>query len=509
MTRTTHHGLACLLLCLALAALPGAAPGQHARGIALTEERLALVIGNADYRRDPLDNPVNDARLMAKSLRQAGFAVALHENLDRVGLFEALRAFGGRLNENTIAVIYYAGHGLQLSDHNYLVPVDAEIRSEDEIPIAGLDVGYILGRMANARSRVNIVILDACRNNPFRGKNGAKAQGLAQMDAPVGTLLAYATAPGKLAADSGSAGGVNSLYATHLARQLLVPGLPVERVFKKVREAVVQDTREEQVPWESSSLQGEFAFVPGAAAPPEAPGEGELAVEWALWQRVRASTRAEDFRDYVRQYPSGRFVEVAQLRLNMLTAPAAAPLAPVDNLPHVGDTWRYRVQDQFRIGDIFLTATIDGVSAQGVAETWTTTYDAKLRTTRVPLDPGFNPLPDWTLTPPEFAPYLLAAGGLRPGTAIPDQSVGQMPLRVLNEGEEDVLVGAGRFRATKLVLRGQTASRGAGRGKPMTTEHVIWYAPQVKRTVKYTVATRVGNDLRDSTTFELMQFTLH
>src|SRR5207245_1429550 len=154
--------------------------------------------------------------------RKSGFAVALHENLDRAGLIDAMRGFGKQLGENTIAVVYYAGHGLQLRDHNYLIPVDAEIRSEDEIPIAGLDIGFILGRMSAARSRVNIVILDACRSNPFSGRSGVKAQGLAQMDAPVGTLLAYATAPGKEAADSN--GGANSLYATYLSRHLLTPG---------------------------------------------------------------------------------------------------------------------------------------------------------------------------------------------------------------------------------------------------------------------------------------------
>src|SRR5204862_1703307 len=137
------------------------------------------------------------------------------------------------------AVLYYAGHGLQLRDRNYLIPVDAEIRSEDEIPIAGIDLGFILGRMSTARSRINIVILDACRNNPFSAsKSGNKAQGLAQMDAPVGTLLAYATAPGKLAADSGGGSGANSLYAVNLAKHLLTPGLPVEHVFKRVREGV-------------------------------------------------------------------------------------------------------------------------------------------------------------------------------------------------------------------------------------------------------------------------------
>src|SRR5204863_7334373 len=173
------------------AALTPYALAQKTRGTALTEERIALVIGNSAYRVDPLDNPVNDARLVAGSLRTAGFNVTLRENLDRGALLNALREFGNRLNENTIAVVYYAGHGLQLRDRNYLIPVDAEIRSEDEIPIAGVDLGFILGRMSQARSRINIVILDACRNNPFAGKPGsAVPQGLAQMDAPVGTLLA-------------------------------------------------------------------------------------------------------------------------------------------------------------------------------------------------------------------------------------------------------------------------------------------------------------------------------
>ncbi|TMH12801.1 MAG: caspase family protein [Betaproteobacteria bacterium] len=509
-----------VLVLLFAVSTPIASAAERMRGVAVTEERIALVIGNAAYRVDPLDNPVNDARLMAQSLRQSGFAVALHENLDRRALVDALRDFGNRLGENTIAVLYYAGHGLQLRDRNYLIPVDAEIRSEDEIPIAGVDLGFMLGRMSTARSRINIVILDACRNNPFSGKGGPRAQGLAQMDAPVGTLLAYATAPGKLAADGA---GANSLYASHLARQLLTPGLPVEHVFKRVREAVVRDTRQLQVPWESSSLQGEFAFVPGVTTARESAADVEAAGELAFWNSIQASTRADEYRAYLRQYPNGRFAALAQTRVAAFTpAPATPPTtaatattasARADTMPHVGDTWRYRVQDQFRIGDLFLTAKVDGVSAEGVAETWTTTSDAKLRTTLVSLEPGFHTLPGWTLTPPEFSPYLLAAGGLRPGQPIPDQAlrVEQVPvaLHARIEGEEDIVVAAGRFRAVKLVLRGQAQSRGAARSGSVSIEHVVWYSPQVRRTVKYTVATHVGTALRESTSFELVEFRLN
>ncbi len=281
---------------------------------------------------------------------------------------------------------------------------------------------------------------------------------------------------------------------------------------------MVRDTKQLQVPWESSSLQGEFAFVPGVAAAPESAAATEAAGELAFWNSIQASTRADEYRAYLRQYPNGRFAALAQTRLAAFSAPPAAP-PPVaattrsDTLPRVGDTWRYRVQDQFRLGDLFLTARVDGVTADGIAETWTTTSDAKLRTTLVPLTPGFIALPGWDSTPPEFSPYLLAAGRLRDGQPIPDQPrrVEQVlvPLHASIEGEEDVVVAAGRFRAVKLVLRGQAGSRGAGRSGAVASEHVIWYAPQVKRTVKYTVATHVGNVLREATTFELIEFKLN
>ncbi len=567
----------CIALVLALLAallLSGEASAQKTRGTALTEQRIALVIGNAAYRVDPLDNPVNDARLVAESLQRAGFKVTRQENLDRAALFNALRDFGNRLNENTVAVVYYAGHGLQLRDRNYLIPIEAELRSEDEIPISGVDLSFILGRMSSARSRINVVILDACRNNPFAGKTVAAPQGLAQMDAPVGTLLAFATAPGKLAADS--AGGANSAYATHLARHILTPGLPVELVFKRVREGVVRDTKGQQVPWESSSLQGEFAFVPGMASP-EAASE-DASGELAFWNSVQAGNRAEEYRAYLRQYPNGRFATLAQSRLAALQSAAVPPPRPATQtaaaqpgaaasassapqpqaappsqpapsappqtaaappqvaspqaaappvaqalpgtstarpelLPRAGDTWRYRVQDQFRIGDLFVTAKVDAVTAEGVAETWTTTSDGKVRTMLAPLEPGFNALPSWNLTPPEFAPYLQALGPLRLGQKMGEQErrfeQATVLLRPSVEGEEEVVVGAGKFRAMKLVLRGQGQSRGTAKAGTVSAEHTIWYAPEVKRPVKYSVSTRVGGALKEATTFELVEFAVH
>jgi uncharacterized caspase-like protein len=478
------------------------------------EQRLALVIGNAAYRVDPLDNPVNDARLVASSLKQAGFDVTLAENLDRRGLLGALRAFGERLNDNSVAVLYYAGHGLQLRDRNYLIPVDAEIRSEDEIALAGIDLSFILGRMSAARSRINIVILDACRNNPFAGKSIHTAQGLAQMDAPVGTLLAYATAPGKLAADGlGGVNDKNGLYAQQLARQVLMPGLPVEHVFKRVREAVVRASREAQVPWESSSLQGEFSFVPGLVADSNGAADRDAAAELAFWNSVQGTSRADDLRAYLRQYPRGRFTALAQSRLDA-AVPAAAPtvIAAHSQLPRVGDSWRYRVQDQFRLGDLFVTAKVEQVSEQGIAESRTTSADATPRSARVALAASFGATHDASPAPAEFAPYLQAAGLIGPAlrSAELSQQVEQatVPLRVSVEGIEDVQVAAGQFHAQKIVLRGQAQARGAARSGVVVTEHRLWYASEVKRVVKHEITTTVGGTLRQSTSVELVEYSV-
>jgi uncharacterized caspase-like protein len=513
-----------MLLFLALLVQPARAQTARVPAAAgeVTEERLAIVIGNAAYRLSPLDNPVNDARLIGGLLEKAGFKVFRYENLDRNGLFRALRDFGDRLNERTIAVFYYAGHALQLRDRNFLVPIEAEIRNEDEIEMASVDVGFMLARMSSAHSRINIVILDACRNNPFAGKT-RPARGLAQMDAPVGTLLAFATAPGKVSEDSPDKNSQNSLYTSHLAKHLLTPGLPVETLFKRVRVSVVNGTSGAQVPWENTALLGEFAFVPGVAQATKSNADDEAAGELAFWNSIQSSTRTDEYRAYLRQYPRGRFAALAQTRIAALGPLSTAVAVPnpsgpapssalADPLPRTGDTWRYRVQDRFILGDLYVTATVENVTEGGVAETWTTTSDAKVRSTFVPLKPGFHTLPGWDLTPPEFAPYLQATGLLRGAQRIGDQrrriEQVDVPLKVKVAGEEDVVVQAGKFRAIKLVLSGQARGRTPARG-PISTEHVVWYAPDVKRIVKYSVSTQVAGLAQEATLFELIEYKLH
>jgi hypothetical protein len=240
-------------------------PQQGAGPTTIAEARTALIIGNGAYHSAPLKNPVQDARAMAEALRKCGFRVTLLEDATRMRMVEALRDFGVTIQGGGVGLLYYAGHGMQVKGRNYLVPVDADLASEDEVPYNTLDADAVLAKMESARNRLNILILDACRNNPFARSFRSSAQGLAQMDAPAGSYIAFATSPGRTAADGT---GTHGLYTQHLLDQLGRPGIKVEDVFKRVRASVMRDSQQQQVPWESSSITGDFYFVPGAPAEP-------------------------------------------------------------------------------------------------------------------------------------------------------------------------------------------------------------------------------------------------
>ena len=251
------------------------------------EPKIALLIGNSAYRESPLRNPVNDVRAMAGALRELGFTVLAHENTTKRAMETAILEFGRRLADGGVGFFYYAGHGLQVRGHNYLVPVDADIESEAATRIAAVDVDLLLEQMAEARNRVNVVILDACRNNPFERRLRGASKGLAAVDAARGTLIAYATAPGSVAADGE---GANGLYTEELLKALRVPGLKVEEVFKQVRVGVTSRSKGAQTPWESSSLTGDLVVnvtvnvnVTAPAAPTAPPPTSGLARFDGLW----------------------------------------------------------------------------------------------------------------------------------------------------------------------------------------------------------------------------------
>ena len=245
-----------------------------------TEARHALVIGNAAYATAPLINSTNDAAAVAKALQRAGFKVDLKVNATQRQMHDAVTAFGDRLKGGGTGLFYFAGHGVQIKGRNFLIPVGSEIKREDEVPYQAVDVQQVLDKMESARNRINVVVLDACRDNPFARSSRSGSGGLSQLDAPIGSLLAFATSPGSTASDGK---GANGLYTQHLLTNLEKPGLSLEEVFKRVRLGVRLDSNGAQVPWENTSLEGDFYFfpaqavAPGTATLPPPPGVEQIA----------------------------------------------------------------------------------------------------------------------------------------------------------------------------------------------------------------------------------------
>ena len=222
--------------------------------------RIALVIGNAAYPGAPLANPVNDAKGMADTLRSLGFTVVQVIDGRHDQMADAIARVSETLKgKRAVGMLYYAGHGLQLDWRNYMVPVDAKLRKPDDIITQTVDVGSVIEAFKGAGNRMNILVLDACRDNPFGVR--VTGRGLAQLDAPPGTLLAFATAPGNVAED-GEADG-NGLYTQYLLQELRKPTEKIEDVFKRVRLQVRQKSEGRQIPWESTSLEDDFYFNDG------------------------------------------------------------------------------------------------------------------------------------------------------------------------------------------------------------------------------------------------------
>lgn len=227
---------------------------------ALAEEnRTALIIGNADYTESPLKNPGNDARDMADALTRIGFETTLVVDVDRRAMGKSIRDFGKKLRQRGgVGLFYYAGHGMQIDNRNYLIPVDAPMEEEDEVPYESVDVGSVLAKMESAGNSLNVIILDACRNNPFPSQFRSSSRGLARVEAPIGSLVVYSTAPGSVADDGH---GRNGIFTGHLLEQLRTPGLSLSETVRRTRAAVVKTTKRAQVPWESSSLLNDIAFT--------------------------------------------------------------------------------------------------------------------------------------------------------------------------------------------------------------------------------------------------------
>ena len=286
-------------------------------------ERKALVVGNAAYADEHLKNPGHDAADLQARLQALGFSVELVQDADQQTLEDALNRFGQRLGADDDAVFFYAGHGAQNEGVNYLIPLHANIAENADLKYKAVDLGLVLDKLGHARNGFKLAIIDACRNKPYaRGLRDA-SRGLARMDVPSGTLLWFATEPGKTAQDGQ---GRNSPFTEQLLQALRQPGLNNDAVFRKTHDAVAAATAGAQKPY-PEGITKEFVFADGPApvAKPAATAPDPLAVELSIWEGIKTSDNPADFEEYLKQYPQGRFAVWARNKLKRLQVAAAAP----------------------------------------------------------------------------------------------------------------------------------------------------------------------------------------
>lgn len=224
-----------------------------------SERKIALVIGNKGYKISPLANAVNDANDLAELLKQKNFDVTKVIDGTRLEMRNAVRQFTEKIVQGGVGLFYYSGHGVQVDGDNFLVPIDASFEYKEEVPDVCVSVSSILRFMESSNNRLNIMILDACRNSPFKSFSRSGEKGMVRVEAPTGSIVAYSTAPGKTASDGTER---NGLYTAKLMKYMNVPGLKIEDIFKQVRIEVSNESANRQVPWESNSLMGDFYFTP-------------------------------------------------------------------------------------------------------------------------------------------------------------------------------------------------------------------------------------------------------
>ena len=523
-TRSTVQGDRNLLVQAASASV--STPGAN------QTQRVALVIGNAAYKDAPLSNPVNDARAFAQALQESGFSVILRENTDQRGMLAALREFGDRLRAGGTGLFYYAGHGMQIKGRNYLIPIGANVEREDEIAYSTVDAQAVLDKMEAAGNPANIMILDACRNNPFIRSSRNGQTGLSQMDAPAGTLVAFSTAPGAVASDGT---GSNGLYTQHLLNAVRQSGSKVEDVFKQVRSNVRRESQGKQTPWEVTSLEGEFYFkppvTPAQITKQEVDSSSHAAanatVETALWEAVKNSTLTVEIRAYLGRYPTGRYAAAARNRLAQLqpglvepavvaAAQQPATVAPIGPIPSptpqpavmttsnrpapttnsfgvsTGDVWRYQSVDKFK-QEVVLnwSRRVDGFSQDGTIKlsggyaSWTADgFISRLQSKEGYLR-EYSPLFKWR-------PDKLETGYSEPvkfdlvwknadGENGSEERTGT--LKVISR--ESVKVPAGEFESWKIQMSGFANGKNVSRNTTYVHgfKETFWYVPALRNFV--------------------------
>lgn len=447
--------------------------------------RLAVVVGNAAYRTAPLRNPVNDATAMAQRLEALGFTVIELRDADAGAMREAMQTMRQRLaGQKGTGLFYFAGHGLQLDWRNYLLPVDADPATSAEVAQKCLDVQEVFDAWRQAQTRTNILILDACRDNPFGAS--ASGKGLAPVDAPAGTYIAYATAPGHVADDGRTRDG-NGVFTGFLLKELQQSGTRIEDVFRRVRIRVQSETQGRQVPWDSSSLLEDFHFgqTPAAAvALAEAPAAVDM--ERQEWAQIARSGSIDEVAAFLVRYPSGRFAEVALYRLDQLQGGRivaqpgprdVAQPAPGRRRYEVGDRLDYRrLVDNREIAKMSLEVTF----ANDQIASWNhLAFDTDQLGTVQRFFPGAFP---GVGEPPETigGPVEIALGKRWRTLSLRGTDLTRAELEHHVVARDSVEVPAGRFETFRVESTGQRTARGGS----TLLRRTFWIEPATMTVVR-------------------------
>lgn len=479
--------------------------------------QTALVIGNAAYAQSGLINPASDAKAMHSLLDKAGFSVDLQLDANRAAMFDAIERFGKRVqsSESKLAVFYYAGHGAQLDWRNYLLPVNAAVTSGADLKANCIDLAQVLEHFVRAQrkgaEKTFVVILDACRDNPFGVTFKPQNKGLSQFDAPVGSLLAYATAPGGVASDGA---GKNGLYTESLMKELSRPGVRIEDALKRVRLNVRLASGGEQIPWESTSLESDVFIFPHAAPKLSADElERQIEDEVVRWSRVKTSQRPEDWIDYLREFPNGYFSEIAQVRLNRLLATPEKRQYP----PNPYSAGRFPLGRKFTVGDFYTLRNTDQLTGV-VEETFqnrVTRVDEE--NDRVELNRGkliFDLMGNTVENrdnkadvPQQLFPAELQVGKrwtslnnvLTKGGHSPGETK-QVKMDVSIQARESIRVAAGEFNAFRIEASGWSV----GEKSATKIEVKLWVVPGINTFIRRERIKRRGDRVVESKLTELV-----
>jgi hypothetical protein len=481
-----------------------ASAGAQAPG----DVRVALVIGNAAYSGGAaLRNPGNDSATMAATLKSLGFNVVEVRDGKRANMAQAIASVRDLLlGQQGVGMLYYAGHGVQYDWRNFMVPVDAHLQHEADIPAQTIDVASVLSVFKAAGNRLNLVVLDACRDNPFDNKLATK--GLAPVDAPPGTFMAFATAPGNVAAD-GDEKSANGLYTHYLVQELKKPVARLEDVFKRVRLQVRLHSEGRQVPSDSSNLDEEFSFDKGFAKAERESAtlrQQRYEAERVEWDRIKASNNSRDFFGFLQRFPNGFISEMAQFRADQLQRPLLVAQGRRDGISTLASgTNRYMQGDQYTLITTDLLTNIVRRDVQRVTYADNNRVEVNGGSTVYDQMGGLIRDDSGTKDPPiVMVPADISLGKRWSGAF--NNYIGGYDARVTLDfktvGLEDLEIPGARIKVYKVDISG-FASLGGMTGRFTGT---LWIEPNAMRLVRYDRTLRGNQVIVDTSSMVVVDY---